>query len=515
MVRRSVNWLVAFPIYVDIYSLRSATNEQLSAMGCMCQSLAMNVNVSNMCQCSEAIACAAEWNIAATFELFCVDEVVLRLPPTFVILGILIGALAGGSLSDRFGRRPTLIASLALQVLASIFAAAAPSYHFYLVSRLVCGIGMSGVTQAGYTLATEIVGPRYRTVLTTELWAYQWAAMSCLLALLAYLLQSESWRAFQLALAAPSALLWVVVVILVPESPRWLEAQGQHKTASSVLKMLLGGVPLLERPQNVSDGGDGGGGSSGSNGIASAALPPTPTSRCASRCASVGIGPAYTLFSSYGVLRVTLAEMFVWGSCTLAFYGVQFNAVNLDPDHFYLNEMLVALPQIPATFACARFMDHPKVGRCLAVTLMLGAVAVSLATAACLPQTGVVCSMIASFMATGAFNTVYVQVSELFPTSVRNSALGLCSAWARVTSVTSSLLPSILGSRGSLACIAIVCALASALCWLEVPETVGRGLPEELPSINRSARCCGRASENAAERRVDQHDPGTHANECI
>ena len=331
----SVAWLVAFPIYVDIYSLRSANDEELSVMGCMCRPLALHVNVSNMCKCSEAVACAAEWNIAATFELFCADEVVLRLPPTFVIMGILIGALAGGGLSDRFGRRPTLIASLALQVVASVLAAAAPSYHFYLVSRLLCGIGMSGVTQAGFTLATEIVGPRYRTVLTTELWAYMWAAMSCLLALLAYLLQAVSWRTFQLALAAPSALLWVAFAILVPESPRWLEARGEHKTASTVLKMLLGGAPLLERPQNASDsgsdGGDGSGsgGGSGGSGVASAPLPPTPPSRCANRCTSIGLGRATTLFSSFGVARVTLAEMFVWGSCTLAFYGVQFNGAPL------------------------------------------------------------------------------------------------------------------------------------------------------------------------------------------
>ena len=56
--------------------------------------------------------------------------------------------------------------------------AACGSFGFYLAIRLLCGVGMSGVTQAGYTLATELVGPSYRTLLTTELWAYQWAAMA-------------------------------------------------------------------------------------------------------------------------------------------------------------------------------------------------------------------------------------------------------------------------------------------------------------------------------------------------
>ena len=44
----------------------------------------------------------------------------------------------------------------------------------YLALRLLCGVGMSGAAQAGFTLATEVVGPRYRTVLSAELVHESW-----------------------------------------------------------------------------------------------------------------------------------------------------------------------------------------------------------------------------------------------------------------------------------------------------------------------------------------------------
>lgn len=91
-----------------------------------------------------------------------------------------------------------------------------------------------------------------------------------------------------------------------------------------------------------------------------------------------------------------------------------------------------------------------------------------------------------------------LQAGELYPTRVRNSAFGLCSAWARVTSVTASILPSLLGSRGTLATVSLVCAVAAALAWLEVPETVGCGLPEELPT--RDPPCRASAARAAADK---------------
>jgi MFS family permease len=151
----------------------------VAAMSCRCEgSAAFFANVSTMCEtCSGAeITCADSRQIHVTFGLLCESHVTLSLPSSVVMIGIGLGAIIGGSISDRVGRRPTLLCSLAVQVLAAGLSAAATGLAPYLVLRLLCGVGMSGATQAGFTLATEIIGPRYRTVLTTELWAYQCVA---------------------------------------------------------------------------------------------------------------------------------------------------------------------------------------------------------------------------------------------------------------------------------------------------------------------------------------------------
>lgn len=78
---------------------------------------------------------------------------------------------------------------------------------------------------------------------------------------------------------------------------------------------------------------------------------------------------------------------------------------------------------------------------------------------------------------------------------MRNTALGICSAYSRVGSIAASLLPALLGSHGALLLIAVVCAVAATLSWTAVPETVGRGLSDRLPIMDRAASCaacCGR-----------------------
>ena len=114
---------------------------------------------------------------------------------------------------------------------------------------------------------------------------------------------------------------------------------------------------------------------------------------------------------------------------------------------------------------------------------MLSSIALCLGVAALWPSTALLGSMVGTFMATGAFNIVYIQVPELYPTSVRNTALGICSAFARVTSIAATELPSLLGSSPTLLLIASCCAAAAICSWTQVPETVGNGLPDCLPGV--------------------------------
>jgi MFS family permease len=196
----SLSWLVAFPMYYSIYDARPFDDDEV-ALDCSCSSTIANTSRAehDMCgACGDAggeLACAPHPGLlASSFGFYCDSKAVLALPSSCVITGLLVGGFLGGSLSDRFGRKNTLIGAMATQAFGTLAGAASPYYAAFLTCKVVTGLGLSGVTQAGYTLAAEIVGAKLRTPLSIELWAYMFAVMACLTALIAYLMRDLSWR---------------------------------------------------------------------------------------------------------------------------------------------------------------------------------------------------------------------------------------------------------------------------------------------------------------------------------
>ena len=120
-------------------------------------------------------------------------------------------------------------------------------------------------------------------------------------------------------------------------------------------------------------------------------------------------------------------------------------------------------------------MDAPCLGRKGASTLYFTCLALALGTAALLPQYAIGASMVANFFALAAFNLVYVQAAELYPTSVRSTATGFLSAVSRLATLVAIALPTLAGPRMTLAAIAVVDACALPFVAL-VPETRGVSL---------------------------------------
>ena len=70
-------------------------------------------------------------------------------------------------------------------------------------------------------------------------------------------------------------------------------------------------------------------------------------------------------------------------------------------------------------------------------------------------------------------------MNELYPTKVRSTALGICSASARVATLISAPLPIVVGSTVTLALIGSACAIALPASWFLLPETLGRALADD------------------------------------
>ncbi|HEY6024460.1 MAG TPA: MFS transporter [Pseudolabrys sp.] len=154
---------------------------------------------------------------------------------TFV--GMTIGSFVTGFVGDRFGRRFTYQVNLLVFGLASIAAAFAQDMNQLIICRFVQGLGLGAEIVVGYSTLTEFVPPKTRG---------RWLAFMAFLtvcgfpvtAILGYLIiPTWGWRPMFIIAGLGSLVVWYLRKNL-PESPRWLEAQGRTAEAETLMQTI-------------------------------------------------------------------------------------------------------------------------------------------------------------------------------------------------------------------------------------------------------------------------------------
>jgi sugar porter (SP) family MFS transporter len=152
-----------------------------------------------------------------------------------VLIGVMIGALIGGTVADRVGRRKTLVWGAILFIAGSILAPLSPNVYVLFVARTLLGIAVGFTSVTAPVYVSELSPPQSRGML---IGLYQFALTSgiALADLVGYwFAASHGWR-WMFAFGLLPALLFLFMVLTVPESPRWLFAQNRLAEAESVLK---------------------------------------------------------------------------------------------------------------------------------------------------------------------------------------------------------------------------------------------------------------------------------------
>src|SRR5580692_8475678 len=154
-----------------------------------------------------------------------------------VLIGVMIGALVGGTVADRVGRRKTLIWGAILFIVGSILAPLSPNVAVLFVARALLGVAVGFTSVTAPVYVSELAPPKSRGML---IGLYQFAlTLGIALAdLVGYWLSAQhAWR-LMFGLGALPAALFVVLLLTLPESPRWLYAQNRISEAQSVLKVF-------------------------------------------------------------------------------------------------------------------------------------------------------------------------------------------------------------------------------------------------------------------------------------
>uniref|UniRef100_A0A8D0G3A4 Major facilitator superfamily (MFS) profile domain-containing protein n=1 Tax=Sphenodon punctatus TaxID=8508 RepID=A0A8D0G3A4_SPHPU len=167
------------------------------------------VNGSSIQSCHQGWVYNHSQFISTTFQwdLVCEKRSLNQTIATFFFIGVTIGAVIFGYLSDRFGRRKMLLLSFVVMVIFGALSAFAESYFMFVVTRTLCGVGLTGMSIISLTLGVEWTDVKHRTFCGT-ISGISWTLGYMILALVAYLIRD--WRWLLMAVTYPGLLIIII-----------------------------------------------------------------------------------------------------------------------------------------------------------------------------------------------------------------------------------------------------------------------------------------------------------------
>ncbi len=175
------------------------------------------------------------------------------------LLGCILGAAVSGVLTDRFGRKPILLAAAVLFFVSAAFSCIPPNFSVLIVARIVGGLGVGMASVLAPMYISEFSPPRIRgrlvalyqlSIVLGILLAYfsNWVLLNFAQnhpdaltghGWLRMVLIGEVWRGMFGAEMIPCA-AFLLLLLLVPESPRWLAEAGRRAEAMAILTRVAG-----------------------------------------------------------------------------------------------------------------------------------------------------------------------------------------------------------------------------------------------------------------------------------
>jgi putative MFS transporter len=171
----------------------------------------------------------------------------VALLPLSGISGTVLGSFLWGWLGDRIGRRASILFAGIIFIGTSI-CGAMPSYVWNFIMCFVMGLGVGGMLPIAYALMAETIPARHRGWLMVLIGGDVAAAYVLTSWLASALVPEFSWRILWL-LGAPTGVLMILLNRWIPESPRFLLANGREAEARAVMARY--GAAIVEEPSEL------------------------------------------------------------------------------------------------------------------------------------------------------------------------------------------------------------------------------------------------------------------------
>ena len=359
--------------------------------------------------------------------------------------GILVGALLGGWLADRFGRRRLFVGTLIWYVAFTVLTGLALNLSSVYVFRGLAALGVGAEYAVINSAIAEFMPARVRGKANAAVMQF-WPAGAVIAGLLAYVVlntlalpNSTSWR-YIFGLGGAVALVVLLFRRNLPESPRWLVSQGRTDEAEAI-------VARLETAAGIT----------GPVALGAAVVQETPSFSAALRelvrdhRGRLALGCLLDLAEAFGYYGIfALLSVVVLAKVDISQSQIPF---------FYIVGNLGALAGgIVMTMVFDRLGRH----RTIIVFYSLAAGGVALLAGATATGSAVavtVAFIISNALATGAWTSAYPTFTELFPTHLRGAGVGLSVAVGRIGAIVGVfVLPDLAKSAGATASYLLVIA---------------------------------------------------------
>lgn len=400
------------------------------------------------------------------------------------LIGSIGGVAIAGVLSDKLGRKYTMLISAVLFTLSAVGCALCADFQQLVVYRIIGGVGIGVVSIVSPLYISEIAVARYRGMLVS---LYQLAiTIGFLLAyffnyqLMAWaesvvygsewlqrIFSNELWRGM-LGLETAPAFLFLIIILVIPESPRWLLIKGCDEKACRVLRRFY--KDEADVKQQVTD---------------------------TKESLRTEVKSEWRILFEPGIRKAVLIGAAIailgqfMGVNAVLYYGPTiFQDAGISSDNSLFCQVLVGMVNMLTTVLALFIID--KVGRKtlvyygvsgMIVSLLLIGGYFTLSGNGLSPYWLLTFFLFYVFCCAGSISAViFVFLSEMFPNKVRGIAMSIAgfSLWIG-TYLIGQLTPWMLQNltpQGTFFLFAFMCIPYMLIVWKLMPETTGKTLEE-------------------------------------
>ena len=421
-------------------------------------------NRSKIVQCDKYVYDTFEFEETLTtkLNLVCNKEHKRRFLSTIMMMGLTMGSLVGGRLSDRFGRKVTMLAAVMVVVPVVTFSGYAPSYEVYALLRLISCTCLPFIWICCNSLHLEIFGTNHRkSVVIAKDFTYPTG--QSLLILFVYFNRSWTYLHVSVGLACAFSLF---MFFIIPESVRWLAINGKRYQAEKVL------VKIAKRNGRT---------------ISNRQMREIKTilqfveKEAHLKKNQENLNPIDMFRESH--LKVTFIMMFNWITVCVGTYTLILNTTKLSGD-IYINWLLsTTLGDIPGTMALILTLKY--FGRrfnLFYTQFILGFCCLVLAFLPKSNNSAILVFYLIGKCAGGAgFLLIWLMTAELYPTNLRSQAVGTLSMISRIFGALAPFVAtlSVYWKPLPMLLLGCPCLIAGTLVYF-LPETRNSKLPQTL-----------------------------------